>query len=568
MPFGLCNAPATFQRLMQKILCGLSSYCNVYIDDILIFSRDFDEHRLHLKEVFGRLEKYGLKLHPQKCQLALPEVDYYRKFVPGFARIASPLHQLLKKNVPFQWTGACQSAFQKLKDLLTSPPVLAYPDFSNPFILHTDASGEGLGAVLEQSNENGVCHPVAYASRTVSEHEKNYGITELEALGVVWALKHFRAYLWGHKTTVYTDHSPVKSLLRAKHTSGKLARWSQVVSEYDLDICYRPGRQNSNADALSRAPLQAGTSNDSLDTVQIATVTTDGEMTELIRNQKEDEEFGPIITSLERGNREPNFVLVEGVLYYCGVKDGSPLRLCVPLLEREKLLKNIHSGTFAGHFSSRSVYKTLTKRYWWKGMYRDTQAHCKGCLTCATYDGAGRRMKPHLLPIPVGVDIMELPLTVHGNKYVVVFVDYLTKWVEAFPTEDQTSETIANLLVNEIICRHGVPEQLLSDRGSNLLSDLMRSIYSLTGIQKINTTASHPQTDGLVENMNRTLRAMIAKYSSQYGDNWDEYLPKLLFAYRTKCHESTGESPFFLLYGRDAGLPGEEALSTKRTPYM
>uniref|UniRef100_A0A1X7UR29 Integrase catalytic domain-containing protein n=1 Tax=Amphimedon queenslandica TaxID=400682 RepID=A0A1X7UR29_AMPQE len=184
-------------------------------------------------------------------------------------------------------------------------------------------------------------------------------------------------------------------------------------------------------------------------------------------------------------------------------------------------------------------------------------------------------MKPPLMPIPVGgpfyrvgVDIMELPLTIHGNKYVIVFVDYLTKWVEAFPAADQTSETIATLLVNEIICRHGVPDQLLSDRGTNLLSGLMKDVYALTGIEKINTTASHPQTDGLVENMNRTLRAMIAKYSSLHGDNWDEYLPKLLFAYRTKYHESTKESPFFLLYGRDARVPGDETLSQRRSPYM
>ena len=182
-------------------------------------------------------------------------------------------------------------------------------------------------------------------------------------------------------------------------------------------------------------------------------------------------------------------------------------------------------------------------------------------------------MKPPFLPIPaggpfyrVGVDIMELQLTVHGNKYVIVFVDYLTEWVEAFPAEDQTSETIANLLFNEVICRHGVPEQLLSGRGTNLLSGVMMDVYSLTGIQKINTTASHPQTDGLVENMNQTIRAIIAKYSSQYGDNWDEYLPRLLFAYCTKCHESTKESPFLLLYGRDARLPGEVALSTTKNP--
>ena len=257
-----------------------------------------------------------------------------------------------------------------------------------------------MGAVLEQTQEDGTSHPIAYASRTISCHEKKYCITELEALGVVWALKHFRAYIWGHHTTVVTDHSPVKSLLYGKHTSGKLARWNQVVSEYNLDIRYRPGRQNTNADALSRSPIAIETKDESLDSIQVATISTEGDgIHSLTEQQMRDKDLAPIITSLISGQQTGNYVLVEGVLYYCGHKDGSPLRLCVPSSKREELLKDVHSGVFAGHFSSRSVYKTLLKRYWWKGMYRDVVAHCKGCLTSATYDGAGRRMKPPLLDL-------------------------------------------------------------------------------------------------------------------------------------------------------------------------
>ena len=207
----------------------------------------------------------------------------------------------------------------------------------------------------------------------------------------------------------------------------------QVVSEYDLEIRYRPGRQNANADALSRLPLPAETDIDSLDTVQIATFTAEGDIFELAKQQREDAVLEPIIVSLENEKQEDNFALVDNVLHHCGNKDGNPLQLCVLKVDRERLLKDAHSGTFTGHFSPRAVYNTLSKQYWWKRMYWDTQAHCRGCLTCASYEGAGRRMKPPLLPIPVGgpfhrvgVDIMELPLTVHGNKYVIVFVDYLT----------------------------------------------------------------------------------------------------------------------------------------------
>ena len=196
-------------------------------------------------------------------------------------------------------------------------------------------------------------------------------------------------------------------------------------------------------------------------------------------------------------------------------------------------------------------------------MYRDVVQHCKACLTCASYRGAGHRNKPPLKPIEVGgpfervgVDILEMPPTERENRYIVVFVDYLTKWVEAFPTPDQKSDTIARLIVERIICQHGAPKEL-SDCGPNLLSTLMLDICSLMGVKKINTTAYHPQSDGLVENFNRTLRAMISKHAKKFGRDWDSYLP-----------QSTGESPFYLLYGRDARLPTEAALSTPKSPYV
>ena len=171
-------------------------------------------------------------------------------------------------------------------------------------------------------------------------------------------------------------------------------------------------------------------------------------------------------------------------------------------------------------------------------MYSEVYRFCKGCLTCAAYRGGGRRTRAPLKSIPVGgpfervgVDLMELPLTTLGNRYVIVFLDYLTKWVEAYPLPDQTSETIARVLVDRVICRHGVPRELLSDRGANLLSAVILDVCQLTGMAKINTTAYHPQTDGLVENFNRTLRAMLAKHSKEFGPEWDIYLQHLLFAY-------------------------------------
>jgi len=163
---------------------------------------------------------------------------------------------------------------------------------------------------------------------------------------------------------------------------------------------------------------------------------------------------------------------------------------------------------------------------------------------------------------------MEMPRTLRGNRYVVVFVEYLTKWVEAYAVEDQTSETLARLLVDCVVCRHGVPGQLLSDRGPNLLSNVLLDVCRLLGVKKVNTTSYHPQTDGLVERMNQTIRSMLAKHAHTFGPDWDLHLQQVLFAYRVKPQDSTGESPFYLLYGRDARLPTETAISQPLTPYQ
>ena len=208
-------------------------------------------------------------------------------------------------------------------------------------------------------------------------------------------------------------------------------------------------------------------------------------------------------------------------------------------------------------------------------MCADTRRHCRSCLVCVSRRGANRIPHPPLQPIPVGgpfhrvgVDVLQLPLTEAGNCYVVVFQDYLTKWVEAFATPNQTAETIAHLLVNEIFCRHGAPEHLLSDRGANFLSEHMQDVCKLLSIKKINTSGYHPQTDGLVEKFNSTLINMISKVAQSFGRDWDRHLPYLLFAYRASVHESTKESPFHLLYGRDPWLPSETTLNQPSSPYV
>ena len=271
MPFGLKNAPAVFQRLMQRVLMGLNpeegpSFVSVYLDDVIVYSETLEDHLKHLQRVIERFMKAGLKLKPGKCHFVCKEVQYlghtittqgiqpnkdqviavqdypvptsvkevrqfiglvsyYRRFIKGFAKVAEPLHSLTRKDVVFEWTSSCQDAFNVLREALTKAPVLAYPNFTREFRLETDASVKGLGAVLSQLQDDGKVHPVAYASRALSDPEKRYAVTELETLAVVWALNHFHAYLYGNEVIVYTDHPAVKAVLETPNPSAKHARW-------------------------------------------------------------------------------------------------------------------------------------------------------------------------------------------------------------------------------------------------------------------------------------------------------------------------------------------------------
>ena len=422
MPFGLVNAPSTFQRRMVVVLAGLArNCCLVHLDDVLVFGRSLNEHNENLSKVFKRLRAAGLKLKPKKCQIAVNEVvylghivsakgvradpkkvpavqefptpvdtrtlrsflgltSYYRRFVPGFASVAGRLQGLTKKDVPFIWTTECQAAFSHLKNMLTSSPILTYPDFSQPFVLETDASGAGLGAVLAQKNADGTPRPIAYASRSLQRHERIYGITQLEGLGVVWAVKHFRPYLYGHKCEVFTDHVALKSLLNTPQPSEKLARWGMAIQELDLMISHQAGKHNANADALFKSPLPHSfeTDTSSADAVIAALVAEEVEEN-LASLQKKDPELAIIVNYLGTGAlpedesvskrlslTESQYLLKDGVLYH--VEEDSTLRVIPPSESRKKLFTEAHGGRFGAHLGDVKVHSELKRHYWWRGM--------------------------------------------------------------------------------------------------------------------------------------------------------------------------------------------------------
>ncbi|KRZ52308.1 Retrovirus-related Pol polyprotein from transposon 17.6 [Trichinella nativa] len=542
MPFGLCNAPATFQRLMETVLCGLHwTTCMVYLDDIIVFSKDAAEHLEKLEEVFSRLQGAGLKIKPSKCHLFQKRVkylghvvsrdgvqpdpekikaveqwpspkcgkelqqflglaSYYRRFVKGFAQIAEPLHRLTEKGKLWNWTDECDKAFLHLKARLTKQPVLTDPDFKIPFLVDTDASGDGLGAVLSQdiAGKEGV---IAYASRTLSKTERKYCATRREMLALVWALKQFRCFLYGRKFTVRTDHGSLTWLRNFKEPEGQVARWLQQLGEFDFEVIYRPGRKHQNADALSRGSCkQCGqhipTSCTTIDSIALSNqrwqpspIWPAWTPAQLEMEQQKDPDIARIcrwVATKTLPGRCPtgssrtlqSLLLQKDQLM---VKDGILLRrrmanaehkadhqLVVPQTLRQDILQCLHSGPEGGHLGKKKTLWKIRQRFYWPDLSEDVADWCRKCPECNQRKSGNKhhrgQLEPQIAPYPmsrIGVDIIgPFQRTERGNKYILTVQDYFSKWPEAYPIPDMTASTVARTLVNEFICRYGAPESL------------------------------------------------------------------------------------------------------------
>ena len=654
MPFGLCNAPSTFERLMERVLAGLHwKILLVYLDDIIVFANTVTEELERLDVVFSRLREAGLKLKPRKCTLFRRSVlylghivssdgvstdpektraiadwptptnvkevqsflglaSYYRRFVKGFANIARPLHRLTEKSRDFVWTYECDQAFQELKSCLQSAPILAYPDPEKDFILDTDACNVGIGAVLSQVID-GEERVVAYASRTLSKAEKNYCVTRKELLAVVSFLKKFRQYLYGRKVTVRTDHGALRWLLNFKEPQGQIARWLQVVAEYDLVIVHRAGRSHVNADSLSRRPchscshcerqeldrqgeeeddevpcLETQVKEENVHIVKAVTVEPSVTASDLSKMQCEDESMNWIMEVKAKGERRPDWSKVEAqshakkslwriwdqleikqnVLCRRWESDNGEeikSKIVLPKKCRKKVVQELHGSATGGHLGmNKTIAKTRT-RYYWPCMDADIRSIVRMCDVCASKKSPSKTRRAPLQQKPVGMpmervalDIVgPLPETEKGNKYLLVVGDYFTKWMEAYPIKDQTAKTVADKFVNEFVCRFGVPKVLHSDQGRNFESQVFSEMCSILGIEKTRTTPYNPKSDGFVERFNGTLITMVSMMIDpvRRQRDWEEKVPMALFAYRSAVQESTGETPNMLMLGREVQLP-------------
>lgn len=641
MPFGLCNAPSRFERLMEKVLEGLQwTSALVYIDDVLVYGGTFEEELARLEEVLHRLRVANLKLSPRKCTLFQHEVPflghfvgrggvrtdpekvpavvkwpvpasvadvrsflglctYYRRFVQGFATIAAPLTQLTKKNTRFVWNETCQEAFDGLKAAMVGAPVQPFPDSSLPYLLDTDASAEGIGAVLSQVKD-GKEHVVAYFSAKFSRPEKNYCVTRKELLAVVRSLAHFHPYLYGAEFTIRTDHAALRWLKTLKDPEGQLARWLGRLEQYHYRIEHRSGRSHTNADSLSRRPCEPWCKHCSRreNNPVCRRLCVDGgtkEAQERWRDaQRADADLAPVIRWLEAGERPgKEEIAPESPATKHLVEQWTMLRLqegvvqrrwesasgrenlwllLVPLALRAELLGEAHAGVTSGHLGRKKTLCRLRQRVYWVGMRHDVEEWCRVCRTCAARKGPARRTRAPLQLYQAGspmervaVDIVgPLRRTSRGNRFICVAMDYFSKWPEAYALPDHEAETVAAVLVDEFFTRFGVPGELHSDQGREFESRVFRRCCELLGVQKTRTTPLHPQSDGMVERFNRTLAGELAKYCREDQEDWDLWLPFALMAYRSAVQEATDFTPARLMLGRELRLPLD--LVTGRPP--
>ena len=645
LAFGLCNSPATFQRVMEDIFSDLNlKIMYIYIDDLIIFSSTFEEHLQRLRLVFDRLRQCGLKLAPNKCDLVRQEVSflgyviskdgirtdpekinkvlewpvprnskelmsflgfagYYRRFVKDFSRIAQPLNSLKQADKKtFSWGREHHEAFSTLKQRLCTAPVLAYPDFRQPFELHIDASSEGLGAVLYQKQQ-GVNHVVAFASRGLRQSEKRYPAHKREFLGLKWSVvDKFRDYLWGApKFLVKTDNNPLTYILTTAKLDATGHRWLAALAAFDFDIQYVPGTSNKDADGLSRIPfdtidmssVQAACHLDSAPLAHSLGIVGDHSdqdmspfpqisLKEIRQEQNNDPILGRWMTALRSGHcpsllntpdsrkhgimkkNWPKLFFKRGVLY----RRAEEEQLVLPRKYVTVVCEALHDD--CGHQGYDKTLALIQERFFWPHMTVDIADWVENCGRCVRF-----KSRPDLAPL-VGVhtteplelvctDFLKVDAASNGTQYILVITDHFTRYAKAVPTRNMSARTTAEALLG-FIENFGIPKRLHSDQGANFESKVIRELCVLLGVEKSRTTPFHPMGNGACERFNRTLIRMLGTLPSEKKKSWPKFIGMMVLAYNATRHDSTGFSPFYLLFGRHPRLPVDNLFHRETKP--
>ena len=611
LAMGLANASQAFQRAMEVVLKGLiGSICMLYIDDVVIYSCNEEEHAEHLKTIFERFDRYNLRLNPAKCVFGLREVKllgfivsaaglradpakvtaitrmqapqnlaearsflgmtgYYRQCIKDYAKISQPLVHLTKKHVRFEWKEPQQTAFEQLKDALVSDHVMAHPKTNEPYFLYTDACDYAIGGILCQKDDEGVERPVVYLSKQLSDTQKRWATIEKEAYAVIYALKQLRPYLWGAQYRTFTDHKPLTSLFTKDMNNTKIQRWAVLLAEYNCRVEYHKGKLNIRADMLSRIRQH-----DDISTFDVGYWQLGDQIPNLPACDSPPDIYGLDLKQIaqqqklmtewtEHRDEDSDYVIINGLLYSTRrpfkYAPDHP-RLVLPKDARQIVVQKAHKEV--GHMSTVKTMRKLQEAFAWPGMKADVSHFVSRCPTCLAHSQTAVRAPMGEMPIAtapiqiIAADLIgPLPTTPSGNQYILTMIDHCTGWAEAYPIASKTSQAVWNRFTRDFFPRHGYPDTLLTDLGLEFGAHALRDYLEAVGIDHRRTTCYNPQANGKCERFNGTLKRIITRLTNNDRGSWEDQLGPALLAYNNSVSDVTWHTPYFLHYGRRARLP-------------
>lgn len=602
MPMGLHNAPATWQRFIDRVIgVDLEKYVFVYLDDVIVCTDTFERHLEILKEVLRRLMQAGLTLNRDKCHFCKAELRYlgyvvgssglmvdpakveailkippprnttevrriigvaswYRRFVPNFSSLTAPLCNLLKKNIPFIWDDLCDNAFRLLKDHLISAPVLSCPNFDLPFLIQTDASDFGLGAVLTQVVD-GVEKVISYLSRSLTKNERKFSVTEKECLAVLFAIEKWRPYVEGTHFIVITDHYSLKWLNTIKDPVGRIARWAVRLQQYDFDIVHRKGKDHIVPDILSRSVP-------SLDLLEPVTCDVDFPSGDnwydnMCRQVQQNPRYYPL------WRLEGNQLFKRSKLAYPGLAEKSHAWLMVvPKSKRADIIKENHDPPTCGHLGVFKTSSRISSKYYWPKLKQDCSRYirrCNICLSTKPEQKAPAGLMLSLAPIItrpwkiLSMDIVgPLPRSAAGYSYILSVVDIFSKFVLLFPLRSVTAAAVAKIFEEHVILLFGAPQKVITDNGVQFRSNQYKSLLHKYDIVPGHIANYHAQANP-VERVHRVVKTILTSYVADNHRLWDKYLAQVACALRSSRHETTKFTPNFVMFGREISLLGKES---------